>query len=137
MNSISLMLVASAFLGSFDTGPVVPQPFAEAQTVEEYVRDYFADIPVMAAIAQCESQFTHTKNGKILKNATSSAIGVFQIMASLHTEPGKKLGLDINSIEGNLAYARYLYENEGTKPWKSSQGCWGKSQEAKDHFATK
>lgn len=133
----SVALAVSAFLGgSFDSeNPVVTQPFAPAQTVEEYVRDYFADAPVMIAIAKCESQFTHVKDGKILKNAKSSAIGVFQIMASLHTETGNKLGLDITTIEGNAAYARYLYEKEGIKPWKASEACWGKSQEAKDHFA--
>ena len=136
----SIALAVSAFLtSSFDTPDtsIKFQPFAPAQTVEEYVRDYFVDVPVMVAIAQCESQFRQSnKNGTILKNPTSTAIGTFQIMASIHQKSAaEKLGLDITTIEGNAAYARYLYEKSGTKPWKASQGCWGKTQEAKDHFA--
>lgn len=133
----SVVLAVSAILGSFDSHPVVVQPFAPAQTVEEYVRDYFADVPVMAAIAKCESHFTHVKDGKILKNSTSSAVGVFQIMSSIHAANAEKnLGIDITSIEGNVAYARYLYEKEGTKPWNASKACWGKSEEAKNHVAS-
>ena len=135
----SIALAFTSFLGgSFDTNTIVLQPFASAQTVEEYVRDYFADEPVMIAIAQCESQFRQSdKSGKLLKNSTSSAIGVFQIMSSIHAGSAEKnLGIDITTIEGNAAYARYLYEESGTKPWKASQGCWGKTKEAKDHFAS-
>ncbi len=107
-----------------------------AQTVEEYVRDYFADIPVMIEIADCESQFRqYGKNGSVLKNsAGSSAIGMFQIMASIHEPVADKLGLDLNTMQGNAAYARYLYEKSGTKPWEAdlkSKNCWGKSKAAK------
>jgi hypothetical protein len=134
----SIALAVSAFLtGSFESNDIKVQPFAPAQTVEEYVRDYFADAPVMIAIASCESQFRQSnKDGTILKNAKSSAIGVFQIMASIHQkDAAQNLGLDITTIEGNAAFARYLYEKSGTKPWNASQKCWGKTQEAKDHFA--
>lgn len=135
--TVGFGLAVSAILGSFENTQIVVQPFAPAQTVEEYVRDYFVDVPVMAAIAKCESGFTHVKDGKILKNSTSSAMGVFQIMESIHAKHAQKnLGLDITSIEGNAAYARYLYEKEGTKPWNASKACWGKTQEAKDHFAS-
>ena len=136
----SIALAVSAFLTSSleSTDTLRIQPFSPAQTVEEYVRDYFADEPVMIAIAKCESQFRQTdKNGKLLKNANSSAIGVFQIMSSLHaTGAEKNLGIDITTIEGNSAYARYLFENSGTKPWNASKACWGKTQEAKDHLAS-
>jgi hypothetical protein len=137
--SIGIALAVTAFLGSFESNDsrIILQPFASAQTVEEYVRDYFVDEPVMIAIASCESQFRHSdKDGKILKNPKSSAVGVFQIMSSIHaSNANKNLGLDISTIEGNAAYARHLYEKSGTKPWKASQGCWGKTQAAKDHFA--
>jgi len=138
----SIALALSSFLtSSFDTPDISVkfQPFAPAQTIEEYVRDYFVDVPVMIAIAQCESQFRQSnKDGTILKNAKSSAIGVFQIMSSIHQKNAdEKLGLDITTIEGNAAYARYLYEKSGTKPWNASKACWSKSQEAKDHIATK
>lgn len=117
-----------------------PQLMPAAQTVEEYVREYFADIPVMISIAKCESNFRHVgKDGNVLKNSMgSSAIGVFQIMSSIHAEDAKKLGFDIATIEGNAGYARHLYEKQSTKPWeadKASESCWGKTPEAKAHFA--
>lgn len=135
----SIALAVSAFLGgSLESNPtIIVHPFSPAQTVEEYVRDYFADIPVMIAVASCESHFRQSdKDGTILKNAHSSAIGVFQIMHSIHAGNAEKnLDIDITTIEGNAAYARYLYEKSGTKPWNASKECWGKTQEAKDHFA--
>ncbi len=99
------------------------------QSVEEYVREEFKDIPVMIDIARCESRFRqYDSAGRVLKNPTSSAMGAFQIMASLHAAPAKaNLGLDIYSLEGNTAYARYLYEKNGTRDWNASKHCWGKS----------
>lgn len=108
-----------------------PQAMPQAQTVKEYVQEYFTDEPVMIAIAECESHFKQfDKDGNVLKNSKgSSAVGMFQIMSSVHDETADKLGLNINSIQGNAAYARYLYEKHGTAPWNASKACWGKKTE--------
>jgi hypothetical protein len=130
------LAVSLAFTGSTSTiqTPTTIATFDQSQTVEEYVRDYFADVPVMAEVASCESHFTQfDKNGKVVKNANSSAVGVFQIMSSIHaTFADEKLGLDIYSLQGNAAYARYMYERQGLKPWEASKSCWSKSQAYKD-----
>jgi peptidoglycan hydrolase-like protein with peptidoglycan-binding domain len=34
------------------------------------------------------------------------------------------MGYDINTLAGNIAYARYLYDTEGTGPWLASASCW-------------
>lgn len=101
-----------------------------SQSVEEYVREYFKDEPVMIDIARCESRFRQFDSaGKVLKNPNSSAMGAFQIMASIHAgSANKNLGLNIYTLQGNAAYARYLYDNYGTSPWNASKACWGKSQ---------
>jgi hypothetical protein len=105
-----------------------------AQTVEEYVREYFADEPILIEIARCESQFRQFgANGKVLKNPNSTAMGVMQIMASIHTKPADNLGLDILTIDGNLEYARHLYEEQGVKPWAASGACWKKSTAYKQY----
>ncbi len=107
----------------------IAQPMPQAQTVQQYVQTYFADEPVMIAIAGCESKFRqYDTDGSILKNPHSSAIGVFQIMSSSHSATAASLGLDIYTTQGNAAYAQYLYDKLGTAPWASSQGCWGKSK---------
>ena len=91
-------------------------------TVEEYVRNYFSDIPIMVEIARCESRFRqHDKNGKVLRGKVNTLDrGVMQINEYYHNDEADKLGYDLLTIEGNTAYARYLYEKYGVKPWKSS-----------------
>lgn len=98
-------------------------------TVEEYVRNYFSDIPVMIEVAKCESRFRqHDKNGEVLRGEKNNLDrGVMQINEFYHNEDSVKLGYDILSLEGNTAYARYLFEKYGVKPWKSSFPCWGKT----------
>ncbi len=98
-------------------------------TVEEYIRNYFSDIPVMVEVAKCESRFRqHDKNGNILRGVENNLdVGVLQINEYYHSQDSEKLGYDINTIEGNTAYARHLYEKSGLKPWKSSSKCWSKT----------
>lgn len=127
-SAASVALALSAFMAPQPSVGNAPATMPAAQTVKEYVEIYFADTPVMIDIARCESQFRQfNKKGDILKNPHSSAIGLFQIMSSLHSDTAADMGMDIRSIEGNLEYARHLYEEEGTKPWNSSKKCWGTS----------
>jgi hypothetical protein len=144
----SVGLAFSAMLGgsSLPADTMVIEPFKTAQTIdeytEEYVRQVFADAPVMIEVAKCESHLKHfDEDRKVIKNhAGSSAVGVFQIMASIHAEDAKKMGYDIMTVEGNVQYARHLYETSGTKPWeadKASSGCWGKTAAGKTHLAKK
>jgi hypothetical protein len=95
------------------------------------VASYFGDIPVMIAIAKCESgprQFQSP--GVPLHGGNGSMIGIFQLDQTIHTAPALALGFDINTVEGNMSYARYLYGIEGTEPWISSFGCWNVSDAA-------
>lgn len=96
--------------------------------VEAHVRDYFKDIPILAEVAKCESHFTQfTKNGKVLRGrVVPEDVGVMQINETYHLEASKKLGMDIYTLEGNMAYARHLYEKKGTKDWMASSPCWSK-----------
>jgi hypothetical protein len=98
--------------------------------VEAKVRDYFADIPVMAEVARCESTFRHidSNTGSVLRGVVNSSdVGVMQINTYYHSKTATHLGLDLLDFEDNLAYARYLYEREGTQPWSASEPCWGSS----------
>jgi phosphoglycerate dehydrogenase-like enzyme len=99
------------------------------QGVEERVREVFDDAPIMVAILRCESglkQYDSETGGPLMNQAGSSATGVAQIMASVHEKAARRLGFDIRTAEGNIAYAEYLYMTEGTRPWKASKHCWGK-----------
>ena len=95
-------------------------------TLETYVRQYFSDTPVLAEIARCESTFRHlNKNGKVLQGVVYKRdVGVMQINKYYHSDDAKKLGLDLHELDDNLAYAKWLFEKKGAKPWKASSKCW-------------
>jgi len=90
-------------------------------SVEDRVREYFADIPVMIEIARCESKFRQfTDSGSVLRGGASGQfVGIFQFMESIHSGIARTLGYDLATVDGNLAYARHLYTQQGTKPWTS------------------
>jgi hypothetical protein len=98
-----------------------------AQSPQTYVADYFSDIPVMIDIASCESHFKqYDSDGSVYRGAVNHGdVGIMQVNEYYHAAAAEKLGLDLYTIEGNVAYARYLYQKEGTQPWVSSKPCWG------------
>lgn len=103
-------------------------PISDSKNVERFLADYFADIPLMTKIARCESRNRHLdKNGNVLKGEINDKdTGVMQINLYFHEKTAKTLGYDLHNLDDNVAYARYLYEKEGAKPWMSSSKCWSK-----------
>lgn len=103
-------------------------PITDPKNIERFINDYFADIPIMAEIAKCESHFRHfNSEGQILEGKKNRYDkGVMQINVLYHAKTAEKLGLDIQNLDDNVAYARYLYEKQGAKPWMSSSACWAK-----------
>lgn len=98
-------------------------------SVEDTVRTYFKDVPILAEIARCESQFTqiNPQTGTVNRGlANPQDVGVMQINEYYHSKTAQKMGLELSKLEDNMAYARYLYEREGTKPWNASRACWQK-----------
>ena len=49
---------------------------------------------------------------------------MFQFFESIHTPAAANLGYDILTLDGNMAYAKYLYGTEGTTPWDNAKDCW-------------
>ncbi len=97
--------------------------------VEDAVREYFADIPLMVEISKCESRYRQFEpNGDIFRGKiNANDVGALQINETYHLKRAQKLGYDVHSLQGNMAYARLLYEEQGPQPWSSSYPCWGKS----------
>ncbi len=95
-------------------------------TLENYVKDYFKDEPVLADIARCESQYRQFgKTGQIIRGKVNQYdIGIMQINEKYHAEQAEKNGFDLYTLEGNMAYGKWLYEKEGVTPWMSSSKCW-------------
>jgi hypothetical protein len=152
--AISLFIVLSSLTGVTSTTTVINLPkvennVTEARVVkqiskkeiedimstEQYVRQYFQDLPVMIEIARCESHFRQLdSDGEIHRGVVNSSdVGVMQINEFYHLDRAEKDEYDIYTLEGNTAYARNLYERQGTKPWNSSKPCWGKTLAGKEN----
>ncbi|MEI6238114.1 MAG: hypothetical protein WCP15_01095 [bacterium] len=107
----------------------VPKKIEIKPTYETEVRDTFKDSPLLVDIAKCESGFAqYDKNGDVLRGKVNPKdVGIMQINEGYHLERAKSLGYDIYSVEGNLTYAKYMYEHEnGADPWTASAPCWSK-----------
>lgn len=100
----------------------------DRKSVEKYLREQYKDTPILVEIARCESTFSQfDKNGKVVRGIVNSKdVGVMQINEKYHLDTAISLGYDLHTIEGNVAYAKYLYEKEGARPWKASSPCWSK-----------
>lgn len=94
--------------------------------VRERVLEEFHDTPILADIAKCESRFRqYTKDGSVLYGGWKNGmVGVMQIHERVHAGTAKKLGYNVETLYGNLLYAKYLYQREGTSPWRDSAPCW-------------
>lgn len=114
--------------------PVAPVTKVEEATstiptrkqLEAKAKAYFKDEPLLVDIARCESQFRQfDENGNVLLGKVNKGdLGLMQINKYYHAEKAKSLGLDLRTVEGNMAYAKYLYNREGVEPWMSSSACW-------------
>lgn len=105
-----------------------PSAYAATDT-EAKVREYFSDAPVMIEIARCESKFRQfADSGNVLRGGMGGGmIGVFQFYENIHAPAAAALGHDLATLEGNMAYARHIYEAQGTTPWNSARYCWENS----------
>ncbi len=141
LTSGMLFLVSSLYSGPAAVVIATPVQVASIAdqpiTLETYVREYFVETPVLAEIAKCESRFTHlSKSGKVLRGElTAEDVGVMQINEFYHDARAEKLGFNLHTLDGNLAYAKWLYAKEGTVPWTSSAKCWKRSERLADASA--
>jgi hypothetical protein len=96
--------------------------------IKAYVANYYSQTPILADIASCEShdqQFN--TDGTVMRGAVVyQDVGIMQINETYHGAEAKALGYDIYTLDGNLAFANWLYNKEGTAPWDSSSPCWDK-----------
>ncbi|MFZ2886488.1 MAG: hypothetical protein WA021_01575 [Minisyncoccia bacterium] len=107
--------------------PVAPLTVEDPAIIKKLVEGEFGRGHIMVQIARCESQYRQFVDGNVLRGKVNKKdAGIFQINEGYHLAIAKKMEIDIHTIEGNLAYARHLYETKGTAPWKWSKPCWGK-----------
>lgn len=131
----SIVKVAdAASIDVTNSAPVIkPKKLDKNADIESKVRLFFADTPIMAEVIKCESQFRQfNSDGSAFRGIVNNQdVGIAQVNEYYHAKRAKKLGIDIYTVDGNMAYAKLLYQEEGTDPWSSSAPCWKKSDVAK------
>lgn len=89
--------------------------------------------PKLKRICACEStgdpegipQHYERDGVTVLKGRiTPEDKGMCQINEFFHARNAKSLDLNIEDPFDNVAYANWLYEHEGDKPWSASAKCW-------------
>lgn len=127
-SGLILLLIIAAGIGAYGKwSGIQNQPRTDQATSSSISLSRLPAEVVLPLIAKCESggeQFDD--NGDVIENATTSAVGKYQILEKLHGGEAQKLGLNLRSSEGNEAFARVLYAREGLEPWEASRWCWEK-----------
>src|SRR3990167_11030116 len=78
--------------------------------------------PILERIAQCESGGSqYNEKGIVLGVKNPLDKGKWQINEFYHGETARKLGFDLNTLEGNTNMALWLYKKYGTEPWYLSR----------------
>lgn len=134
----AIFLILSAFYGAPNQINTNANEAGEAALVrgagdipmslEPLARSYFKNDKVLLDIARCESGFRHyNADGTVVRgNKNKQDVGLMQINEYYHGETALKMGMDVTTPEGNLSYARWLFERQGTAPWNTSAKCWAK-----------
>lgn len=121
-------------IGSGTILPIESNPILSpvSQNVEYEVRNFFKDRSILIRIAWCESRFKHyDSNGGLLRgHRNKNDVGVMQINEFYHADNALHMGYDLYTPQGNLGYAKWLFERHGTEPWFYSRGCWSNSKVA-------
>jgi len=104
---------------------------SSSKTTKQIVQEYFAETPILIDVASCESRFIqYDADGSVHRGFINPQdVGVMQINEKYHLSDSIKLGLDIHTLEGNMDYAKHLYNKQGTRPWEYSSKCWNKTRE--------
>lgn len=82
--------------------------------------------PTGRAIATCESSMReYDAPNHILRGKVNPAdVGIFQINVEYHAKELQATTTNIYTPIGNIMFAKYLFDQSSTTPWKPSEKCW-------------
>lgn len=92
----------------------------------EFASSTLAGTPLMA-VAECESgqKQWNEDTGVVLQGKVDPRDrGFLQINRRWHLAAATAMGYDLDTASGNILYARWLYDQQGLKPWVDSESCW-------------
>lgn len=119
---MELLFTIALFFLQVNSVSASSTPPVEPLTVEEKIIKELG--PEFVKISFCESGMRQfNEDGTVLISPTSD-IGLFQVN-QVHWDTAKKMGIDINTVDGNIAYAKFLKEQNGYGDWYMSKHCHG------------
>lgn len=89
--------------------------------------------PKLKPICGCESSYAgkwwdeprQFENGEVLMNYSGNDdVGMCQINLTHNARKAKVLGYNLYTRGGNIRYANWLFERNGSAPWYESAHCW-------------
>lgn len=91
----------------------------------------YDDFKLLIRIAYAESGFRQfDATGGVLRGRIHPPdTGAWQINASVWRDTAESMGLNIETWEGNIKFAVWLYSQEGANPWLWSRKFWDKSSQ--------
>lgn len=110
------------------------EPVAIAPAQNQVLDYQWQGYALLKHIASCESTGDPNKeprefnaSGTVLRGYPNpNDVGLAQINIPTWGANAKALGDDLFTYQGNLAFAKWLFDHEGDEPWKYSKGCWGR-----------
>jgi hypothetical protein len=115
-----LLVVALAATNLMSSTTVYEAPYQPIQVVMEKVEAVKLD-KTLEAIIKCESQ--GNPNAFNVNKNKSTDHGLLQVN-SVHKPRMADMGLNIENPDHSLAFGIMLFQEQGTKPWRSSEKCW-------------
>jgi hypothetical protein len=127
---LSILLISTALAVSTGTYTVYPPTALKTQTVA--TAGLWDGYPELERACSCESWGDPNKeprefddNGSVLSGYPHAAdIGACQINTDVWASKAAALRDDLNTLQGNVDFAKWLYSEQGMKPWTASAQCW-------------
>lgn len=96
------------------------------RTPVEVIRDIFGTEEPFVSIASCESGLRQFKpDGTVLHGLVHPAdTGIMMVNMVYWADEAKKRKLDVDTLEGNIAMAKVIYDSQGLGAWNPSRTCW-------------
>lgn len=132
MSIISKIAVLGALIATMIHSPQTITETPQKAVLEQQEQNITL-LPELIPICACESTGKRDgipkhfdKNGNVLQGKINKLDrGACQINLGYHQEAAKKMGIDVETEQGNIIYANYLYTTQGSQPWSASSACWG------------
>ena len=107
-------------------GSIVPVATSTVASTTNVLISTILSATPLISVARCESglrQFNF--DGTVILGKVNPLDKVIlQINTKYHQQEADTLGYDLDTLEGNLKFGRWLYEHQGLQPWSASSDCW-------------